>query len=663
MSAIKNMPTIFRSFALLAAFSFLTIMLVPLSVADESARERYREAVKLVKKGQTTEAQDILYQLKDYPLHSYLEAEILLAQLDKVSPQTVAMFLDENRDGVVGNRVGRRWLQHLARTGDWQDFLEHYRPEIATTTLRCQRLTALRRTGRDEMAVEETGKLWPTAYSLPRECDDALRRWLKAHPDPAAALWNRAELAMEAGNDSLVRYLLGKVPVASTVSEMLYRPALLSSRWDALPVDSRHQRVAVYLLTRLAAIDYKRADAAWSPLDERFEFSAGENFAIRQAIARPMIAANDPQVRPWLERINADGSDEYLLEWQIRLSLRESDWPQVAATIQRLSPELRREPVWRYWLSRAELALNDTPPDGAMQRLAELATERHYYGFLAANYLQQPYRLNGRQQRYPELIGALEQQPGVQRARELYALGELHWAHMEWRQALDGLDAREITTLAELARQWGWTHQAIMTAIKGGAWDDLDLRFPMAFSETFEQTADREKLDLHWLYAIARQESAFSEKAVSPAGAMGIMQIMPGTARKIARQTGRRYDREQMFEAQHSIPMGASYLGELLDTFNGNRILATAAYNVGPGAVQRVLARQLQEYPFDIWIETLPYSETRNYVKGVLSFAIVYSERSGQQIPLVAESELRISPTVTFALSERSAADAEQAID
>ena len=163
------------------------------------------------------------------------------------------------------------------------------------------------------------------------------------------------------------------------------------------------------------------------------------------------------------------------------------------------------------------------------------------------------------------------------------------------------------------------------SAIRAKEWDDLELRFPLAFADTFKENAKARDIDLNWAYAIARQESAFAEHARSRVGARGVMQLMPGTARTISRELGRPSPKvQELHNPIVNIEMGSYYLGRLLKDFGGNHILATAAYNAGPERIRRVLARQKEPLPADIWIENLPYGETREYIKSVLAFSVVY---------------------------------------
>jgi len=201
------------------------------------------------------------------------------------------------------------------------------------------------------------------------------------------------------------------------------------------------------------------------------------------------------------------------------------------------------------------------------------------------------------------------------------------------------MDDDELIAAGELAKRWGWYNRGIQAMIKGNLWDHLSIRFPLAYEPQVRKAADKNNIEPNLIFAIARQESAFAEKATSTAGAMGLMQLMPSTARATARRSGIKHHKSDLFNPEHNIKLGSSYLNQLLQQYKGNRILATAAYNAGPHRVDRWLRKTPQDVAFDIWIETIPFKETRGYVQNVLAFSVIYAYRMGTATSLVTESE------------------------
>jgi len=278
--------------------------------------------------------------------------------------------------------------------------------------------------------------------------------------------------------------------------------------------------------------------------------------------------------------------------------------------------------------------------DGAEAIYAHLARQRGYYGFLAAHRTGRRYALASAQPALdPELVRRVEALPGVQRALELRALNELPEARLEWRWASRRLSDAELVALAEVGRRHDWHRLSVQAAMKAERWSRLDLRFPLAFSETMLDYARRRNLEPSWVYAVARQESAFMTDARSGAGALGLMQVMPATARR----TARRFDialtsNWHLLDPGKNIEIGTRYLAEMYERYGRNRVLASAAYNAGPGRVNRWLRERAPE-PIDLWIELIPFRETRGYVRNVLSFALIYSHRLGDPQPFLHAHE------------------------
>ncbi|MCB1646322.1 MAG: lytic transglycosylase domain-containing protein, partial [Pseudomonadales bacterium] len=294
---------------------------------------------------------------------------------------------------------------------------------------------------------------------------------------------------------------------------------------------------------------------------------------------------------------------------------------------------------WQYWKARI-LALTGEPTEttAATEIYRQLAGGRNFYGFLAADRLGLPYNFEDE----PADVGmeeilSLESTPGIERALELFAMGDLVQARREWFSTTRQFSHREKIVAAQVGRKWGWHKQAIQSMIDAEAWNDLSVRFPLAYLDTFVSAARKTDIPSQWGMAIARQESAFMADARSGAGAMGLMQLLPDTARMTARRNGIPYkSRQDLIDPHTNITLGTAYLGAMLRRFNNNRVIASAAYNAGPS---RVSGWQDGSLPLDVWIETIPFTETRNYVQNVLMFSTIYGRLTGHDIPLIYPSE------------------------
>jgi soluble lytic murein transglycosylase len=269
--------------------------------------------------------------------------------------------------------------------------------------------------------------------------------------------------------------------------------------------------------------------------------------------------------------------------------------------------------------------------DEARQLLTQVAKDRTYYAFLAAERAGVGYYLEDKPLAIDPLrLDRLAESVGARRVEEWLALGRKGDARREWRSFTAGMERADLELAAKLAQRWGWLDQAIWTLSKADSWDDLELRFPVRYLSQVEHQADQHGLGAAWVLAVIRQESLFAEDARSGAGALGLMQLMPATAGSLARQPGgkkKKFNPDSLLEPDTNIPLGTSYLSQLYRRLNRHPVLATAAYNAGPGRVQRWLPARTQEA--DIWVENIPFNETRDYVRRVMSYALIYEQRLG----------------------------------
>ncbi|HUH38246.1 MAG TPA: transglycosylase SLT domain-containing protein [Spongiibacteraceae bacterium] len=618
------------------------------AVADAEARRAdYQRAVELLRQGRLTQAETLTAGLADYPLAVYLEKARLEANLAKTSPAVIREFLQREDGSVAADLLREHWLRMLAQRGQWQAFLDNYR-ELPSTGLRCQRLEALFQSGAHAQALVETTELWMSSRSLPDACDAPFKRWLAEGQQTQPLIWGRLLLALDDGNSRLARYLVTRLEVKKrALGQRLLavdrHPASLPTQLTGVSDPTDAADIIALGLRRLAPVDLELAMSWLDRADLGGRLYGERRSKVLRALAAEYIASG-ANALPWLLRQDPNGDDSWLLDWRIRLALREANWLAARHWIALLPEEVQQDPRWRYWSARAtQLSGGDDAQPAALAALEQLAEERHYYGFLAASRLGRPLQFNDRPDR---LALSLEEWPALRRAQEFYLMGQTQAAWREWRAATLAMTPEQLGAAARLASTWGWHDRAIHTAVAAGGSDDLQVRFPLAYQDSFQKAADKLGLAPSLLFAVARQESAFASHVRSPAGALGLMQLMPTTAHRVAGDA--RLAQSTLLQPEENIRLGSRYLASLLETFAGNRVLAAAAYNAGPQRISRVLERQPQALPFDIWIETLPYYETREYVKGILSFTAIYDYRLGVAPRLLSDNELRIGSPETL---------------
>ena len=448
---------------------------------------------------------------------------------------------------------------------------------------------------------------------------------------------------MQAGEITLANYLvrfLSKEDAAHATRFLAVhrKPALIEKTKRYSKPNQRNAEIVLHGLKRLARRNAQAAYETLQTYQEDLTFTQQESEELLLYIGYRLASQRDPQDS--LERFPiALSANTKLVEARIRLALKRNDTSKVLVLMHQLPARVRDIPRWRYWRARILLDSEQLAEQSqARKTLTELAQTRNYYGFLAADHLGSPYQFqNSAASITEEEILCLESSPGIARALELYAIGELTMARREWLNSVNQFSNREQQIAGYVAQRWGWHKRAIQSMIDAEAWDDLDVRFPLAYRDSFIANTVKADIPVTFGFAIARQESAFMPDAKSSAGALGLMQMIPSTAKITAKRHNLRFANTNVLINPHTnITFGTAHLGTLMRRYNNNRILASVAYNAGPGRVQSWLDPTL---PVDAWIETIPFTETRNYVQNVLMFAAIYGNRLKTSQPLIMVHE------------------------
>lgn len=575
--------------------------------------------------------------LHDYPLYPYLRFQDLSRRLAELPAAEVRDFLQTYADSPLATHLRSAWLQQLATAQRWDDFLRDFGP-TRDTALDCWRRQALLNTGQKDAALRDFSFLWLRGASLPNVCDPVIAAWkTQGNPSPEQ-LWQRLVLAMGNGNTSLAKVLRADLPpteqkLADAWLAVAGQPQLVL---DASLFAGDSPRTAAILndgLKRWGKRDALAAAAALDTLKERYPTLAPQLVEAERSLALWIASDYHPSALARLSALPAAAVDGTVREWRVRLCLRQGDWAEALHWLDQLTPAEQDTPRWRYWRGRTLEALGRS--EEARPIYLSLAGQRDYHGFLAADRLGKPYAIPSIPLAIPatDLETLLTRSPGLQRAKELYVLGRDTEANAEWRQATRNFDQATLKQAALLAHRWDWHSQAIATIARAEHWDDLDLRFPLAYRDGVVDNARAGALDPAWVYAVIRQESSFRPDARSPAGALGLMQLMPATGLEIARQLQDGHsDAAVLLQADTNIRYGVRYLHQILDRLQDNPLLATAAYNAGPNKVMQWLPAR-DPVPADVWAETIPYQETRSYVQRVMEYAAIYNQRLGTPEP------------------------------
>lgn len=635
-----------RRVLLLSALSALPAGSPAGATSLEEQRAVFARAEQALSQGRPAEARQLLAALDGYPLQSYLLFRIL-SDVPGTEGE-IPSFLERYGQTRHAGTLRKKWLESLARRESWADYIRFYR-NTGDAPSQCHYYWALHRVGRGREAFAGAAKLWETGEPRPSACDRLFAAWQASPEFTPDHLWKRLGLALSKNQTGLASYLRNLVPAEHRgLAEFWFsvhenpRQVEQCASWNR--EEPVFGRIFVHGIDRLAAQEPLRAQSVWNLRRNEFAIGKEDQARIDRRLALALATQRYPQAAAYLGTVPEDEEDSQIRTWRVRAALLKQDWPGVLIALERLASTEKQQTVWRYWRARALESLGESAAAAEIYRL--LADERDFYGFIAADRLQRHYPLSFAPLPVPdaELQRLADSEPirAVQEFRVLNRPGE---AQKEWMHAIKTLPPRDLTIAAKLAQHWGWDRLAILTLAKAENRDDLSLRFPLAYSEPVLQQAREQRLDPAMVYGLIRRESAFEPEAKSSAGALGLMQIMPGTGEQAARLLNEPWRSERiLLEPAANVRYGSAYFRRLLDRFGRHAALAGAAYNAGPGRVDRWLPA-VKPMPADIWIETIPFNETRQYVAAVLSYAAIYRERLGTAPARISEFLADIAPS------------------
>jgi len=622
--------------------------------ADE--REQFRQAWEAAGRGNQAALRAAIDSLPDYPLTPFLEAELKRQRIDRVENAEMSVFLARYRDWSFAPGLERTWLRSLGRRGDFAALVRYGR-ESSDAEVRCWLVRADIEAGQDDGLNDRVSAMWLVGRSQHEACDPAFAWWRARGYPEAGQGWTRFQMAMESGQTGLARYLRrylnrAEREWAERWLTLHARPQLLMRQVRQWPDDEVARYLASITLQRLARSDWDQADGYWRLVQRRLEFSEAERASIEREIALFRAVALDVDAPAAIDALPERALDQQMLEWRARAAMAHGNWPEVLESIRRMSLAEQGQGRWRYWRGRALAAL-DRPE--ALVAFGSLAGEATYHGFLAASRLGQDFNLCEQELAAdPPSQRRLMRDAEFERALELYQVGLISHARRTWSSVWRRLSAEERHQAALLAAGYGWHDRTIAALGASGAMRAYPWRFPIIEKSRVMAYSERWRVDPALVYGLMRAESAMQPDALSPAGARGLLQLMPATAGAVARRNGLPYNgRGDLMDPAVNIPLGIAHLAELQERFDDQWIFVAAAYNAGINAVNRWLDDRPRTDP-DVWLETLPFFETRDYVPRVLAFATIY-EWQLQRPPQVLATNIlpgRTNAAARFQCSE-----------
>ncbi len=596
---------------------------------------------------------------RSHPLAMYPEFWLLRLRLRSFEAPAridadVAAFIERNPQTFVADRLRLEWTQALgaraAGAGDWNAF-ERERVAVVwadDAQLRCWALLS-RYQGADAAGKDALVREVRTALAAHRESgsDGCMRLTEVLIDDGRISAWERVRVLVEYNQLTTARRLAARAPapVAAQAQAALDRPAAwltaLATRLEkVINAPLQEREIALVALARLSADNPDLALRHAHALN--LHFSPEERALAWGRVGHMLAIKHAPEAREaylrggvWVGVVPGTARADEVLEWRVRAALRHTqgpDWAMVRTSIERMPADLQADPSWVYWQARALLAVGETAETvAAHDLLRSIANGVHYYGLLAAEALGDDVRLPAAVTPTLEAVAQFETNAGIERALRFYDLGLRVEGNREWNWQVrtarsgQGMDDQELLALAQFAHQRGLLDRVIATSERTRGQFNFDQRYPTPHREQLFTHVVAAQLDAPWVYGLIRQESRFMVDVRSSVGAAGLMQLMPNTARYVARRAGLvDFSHTRITDADLNLRLGTNYLRYVFDDLDGSALLATAAYNAGPSRSRAWRASLARPVEGAIFAETIPFNETRDYVKRVLANAVIY---------------------------------------
>lgn len=609
------------------------------AASTELQRQRFLEARSALEQGDNARFAKLTAQLSDYPLYPYL-VYWQMERMDNLDRQRTYTFLGTYGDAPFVTPLREQWLSQLANQERWDQYLTDYRPS-RKSELRCHYHYAQLQGGNEVAAWAGARDLWLSPERQDNACNRLFEAWQKSGELTPALRRQRLDLALQAGNMEFATQLATSLSETERARVALWReihkrPSTLIETSLLQKDNDDNRELIVYGLKRLTRSDARKAAELWREFESRYRFTEMQRTELLNTLVVRLALDGDASALDWFAQIPAEAQQSESRQWAVRVALRHQRWNDALAILRSLPANERRDEEWQYWTARSLEGVGET--ELAKSLYHGIAYNSSYYGFLAADHLDTGYNLSHQPVNVDEAaLTELGQIPAMARAYELLQVNLTKEARREWDYAILRMSPEQRITAGKLASHWSWHDRAALTLAKADYYDDLEIRFPLAYTDTVFKEAQANTLDPAWVFAVARQESVMNPEARSPVGALGLMQLMPATGRNIARKLKSAIsDLQQLLVPETNIRFGSYYLRELSDQFGDHKALATAAYNAGPHRVAKWAPPQTT-MDADIWVDTIPFGETRTYVRRVLAYSVFYDQRLEKDIVRLRE--------------------------
>ncbi|MCT4709692.1 murein transglycosylase [Enterobacteriaceae bacterium H11S18] len=609
----------------------------------DEQRSRYAQIKQAWDNKQMDVVQQMMPTLRDYPLYPYLEYRLITDDLKNEPAVAVSQFIQANPTLPPARSLKSRFVNELARREDWRGLLAFSPEPPGTTESKCNYYYAKWNTGQADAAWVGAKELWLSGRNLPASCDRLFSAWRSSGTQDPLAYLERIRLAMKEGNTSLVTSLANQMPadyqtISSSLIALQRDPNTVLTFARTVGATNFTRQAAAVAFTRVARQDVENARLMIPSLVQAQQLNDEQAQELKETVAWRLMG-NDitSEQASWRDDVIMRSQSTTLVERRVRIALGAGDRAGLNTWLARLPMDAKEKDEWRYW--QADLLLERGREAEAKEILHSLMQQRGFYPMIAAQRLGEEYPL--RVDKSVAVNQALVQGPEMARVRELMYWNLDNTARNEWANLVRSRSKSEQEGLARYAFDQDWWDLSVQATIAGKLWNHLEERFPLAYKDTFARYVSGKDISQSYAMAIARQESAWNPKVRSPVGASGLMQIMPGTATHTVKMFNipGYVNSGQLLDPETNINIGTSYLQYVYQQFENNRIFSSAAYNAGPGRVRTWLGNSAGRIDAVAFVESIPFSETRGYVKNVLAYDAYYKHFMGKSAPLLTDAE------------------------
>lgn len=604
--------------------------------AAKYAKERllYVSALDAYVEGDMSTVRNLMNnELKDYPLNIYLEYQLLQTQSADI--KDVLTFINSGKHDLLANRLKAFYIAKYAKSKQYTNLLR-ISPKLPNSPyLQCYWYEAQYHTGNEKLALKNMRVLYRSGKSISNSCIDFVVELRKSKKLTDSDLYARMDEAYWTRHGYKVF-----INSANLLKKTEYKKAMLlleklyntPQKYNTVP--SGFNSVAATVFKRYARIEPLEAHKEFASFKKKYKITNAQEKSIEKVMVAAMLYEKEDVPYNYLDRQLALINSSDLYQHRIRTAIWQKDYKTVEKFIRLLPKDLQKAENNQYWLARALEASGNK--NQANLIFNELAKARSFYGYMAAEKVNKPYVINDAVINLNKTrTQLLKTNIGYERFVEFDLLSDPKGLKTEWNELMSKASLEDARMIATIEAKRGYTDLAIWESIIKKDWDTLKLRFPLSYIDNYKQQAAAQNVKVTFLLGITRQESIMNPLAVSPVGARGLMQIMPGTAKLISKKNGYEYKGvNSLFDPKVNILFGASYIRELLGKFNNNRIYVAASYNAGPGRALRWQSQDDVKRDMATYVESIPFDETRNYVQKVIFYDFMYQYLLGVKKPI-----------------------------